>query len=59
MCGRTGEANSTLKVLSDHNVPHKLRRQLPGHEVLTAEEMGWAELINGQLLRIAEDSAST
>ncbi len=45
-----------MRVLFDHNVPHKLRRHLPGHEVVTAEEMGWAELVNGQLLRIAEES---
>jgi hypothetical protein len=40
--------------LFDHNVPSKLRRHLIGHEVLTAVEMGWAELENGQLLAAAE-----
>ncbi len=44
-----------MKVLFDHNVPHKLRQYLTDHEVITADEMGWAEFINGQLLRVAED----
>jgi predicted nuclease of predicted toxin-antitoxin system len=43
-----------VKVLFDHNVPHKIRRFLEGHEVSLAEEMGWAELENGELLRAAE-----
>ena len=43
-----------MRVLFDHNVPHKMRRHLEGHEVFTAEEMGWAELENGELLRAAE-----
>jgi hypothetical protein len=45
-----------VKVLVDHNVPRKLLRALVGHEVHTAEEMGWKRLENGELLRIAEDS---
>ncbi len=43
-------------VLFDHNVPHKLRASLTGHEVKTADEMGWAELENGELLKAAEDA---
>ena len=43
-----------MKVLFDHNVPHKVRRFLEGHDVFLAEEMGWAELENGELLRAAE-----
>jgi hypothetical protein len=43
-----------VKVLFDHNVPHKLRQSLPAHEVSTADEMGWSELENGELLRAAE-----
>jgi predicted nuclease of predicted toxin-antitoxin system len=46
-----------VKVLFDHNVPHKLRRSLAGHDVYTADEMGWATLENGDLLRAAEESA--
>ncbi len=43
-----------MKVLFDHNVPHKLRRSMIAHEVKMADEMGWAELGNGDLLRAAE-----
>lgn len=43
-----------MKVLLDHNVPHKLRRSLVGHDVETADEVGWAELANGDLLIAAE-----
>jgi predicted nuclease of predicted toxin-antitoxin system len=43
-----------VKVLFDHNVPHKLRQSLPAHDVSTALEMGWSELENGELLRAAQ-----
>jgi len=43
-----------VKVLFDHNVPHKLRQSFAKHEVWTADEMGWPELENGDLLRAAE-----
>lgn len=43
-----------MKVLLDHNIPHKLRQLMPAHDVSTADEMGWAELENGELLRAAE-----
>lgn len=43
-----------MKVLFDHNVPHKLRQSFAKHEVWTADEMGWPELENGDLLRAAE-----
>jgi hypothetical protein len=45
-----------VKVLFDHNVPHKLVKLLPGHRILVADEMGWSELENGELLRVAEES---
>ena len=43
-----------MKIVFDHNVPKKLRSALPDHAVNTAQEMGWAELENGDLLRAAE-----
>ena len=43
-----------MRVLFDHNVPHKLRHSLEKHEVTTADEIGWAELENGELLGAAE-----
>jgi predicted nuclease of predicted toxin-antitoxin system len=45
-----------VKVLFDHNVPHKLRHFLTDHRISTADEMGWAELENGELIALAESS---
>lgn len=45
-----------MKVLFDHNVPYKLRHSLLGHEVATAEAMGWAVLENGDLLKAGEEN---
>lgn len=39
-----------MKVLLDENLPHKLRLELPGHDVFTAQYMGWSGLKNGVLL---------
>lgn len=44
-----------MRVLLDECVPKKLRDELPGHEVFTVPEMGWAGLKNGPLLRRAGD----
>lgn len=43
-----------MKVLFDVNMPRPLRRELPGHEVVTAQAMGWGELGNGDLIDAAE-----
>ena len=43
-----------MRVLFDHNVPHKLRHSLTAHDVTTADEMGWADLGNGELLKAAQ-----
>lgn len=43
-----------MRVLLDECVPRGLRRELPGHEVKTVAEMGWAGIKNGVLLRLAE-----
>lgn len=43
-----------MKVLFDVNMPRPLRRELPGHEVVTAQVMGWSELENGDLIEAAE-----
>ncbi len=42
-----------MRVLLDECVPKNLRRELPGHEVRTVVEMGWAGTGNGLLLRQA------
>jgi hypothetical protein len=45
-----------VKVLLDHNVPYPLTNFLRGHDLATADDMGWARLENGDLLRAAEDA---
>jgi len=45
-----------VKVLFDHNVPFGLRKALAEHTVSLADEMGWAKVGNGELLRCAEDA---
>ena len=42
-----------MRVLLDECVPHRLKRELVGHEVKTAPEMGWASKRNGELLALA------
>ena len=43
-----------MRVLLDECLPRRLKRELPGHDVRTAPEMGWASKRNGDLLRLAE-----
>jgi hypothetical protein len=43
-----------MKVLFDVNTPHPLKRHLTEHEVTFAQDMGWSELRNGDLIRAAE-----
>ena len=42
-----------MRVLLDECVPRKLRSELPGHDVKTVAEMGWAGTKNGALLQRA------
>jgi predicted nuclease of predicted toxin-antitoxin system len=43
-----------MRILLDENVPRQLRGILPGHDVRTAAQMGWARYSNGHLLDEAE-----
>jgi hypothetical protein len=45
-----------MRILLDQNVPAPLRHILPGHQVETAYERGWAELLNGDLISQAESA---
>ena len=45
-----------MKVLFDVNMPRPLRRELPDHEIVTAQAMGWGELENGDLIQAAESA---
>ena len=38
-------------------MPHRLRREIAGHETATVGYMGWAGLKNGTLIGVAEASA--
>ena len=40
-------------MLLDECVPRRLRRELPGHNVQTVNEMGWSGIKNGLLLQRA------
>ncbi len=44
-----------MRLLLDECVPKKLKNELPGHEVSTVPEMGWAGVKNGSLLRQAAE----
>lgn len=43
-----------MHILLDECVPRRLKRELPGHDVVTVPEAGWASKKNGELLRLAE-----
>jgi predicted nuclease of predicted toxin-antitoxin system len=45
-----------MRVLLDECLPRRLRSDLPGHEVRTVPEAGWAGLSNGELLTLAAAS---
>ena len=42
-----------MRVLLDECFPRSLRVELPGHEVTTVAEAGWAGVKNGALLQLA------
>lgn len=43
-----------MRLLLDECVPKRLKRELLGHEVKTVQEMGWAGIKNGTLLKLAD-----
>ena len=45
-----------MQTLFDQGTPVGIRDALPGHTVKTAYELGWSTLLNGELLRAAEES---
>jgi predicted nuclease of predicted toxin-antitoxin system len=44
-----------MKILLDECVDWRLARDLPGHDVNTAGQMGWSALKNGELLALAAE----
>ena len=43
-----------MRLLLDECVPKRLKRELHGHEAKTVQDMGWAGIKNGALLRLAD-----
>lgn len=43
-----------MRILLDENLDWRLSRELPGHEVESVPQIGWAGLKNGALLTEAE-----
>lgn len=44
----------SFKILLDECIDRRLAREISGHQVKTAPEMGWAGIDNGELLAKAE-----
>lgn len=44
-----------MKVLLDECIDWRLSRDIVGHEVKTARQMGWATIKNGELLALASE----
>ena len=45
-----------MKVLVDECVDWRLSREIVGHEVRTARQMGWSTIRNGELLALASNA---
>lgn len=45
-----------MLILFDQGTPVAIRKSLPDHVVKTAYEQGWSALLNGELLRVAEEA---
>src|SRR5437867_11945928 len=43
-----------MRVLFDQGTPVRIRQQLREHTIVTARGQGWSTLLNGDLLRAAE-----
>jgi predicted nuclease of predicted toxin-antitoxin system len=46
-----------VRILLDEQLPRRLARELTGHDVRTVQQQGWAGVANGELLRLAAESA--
>ncbi len=45
-----------MRILFDHGTPAPLIPFLEGHTVTKAKDMGWERLVNGELLKAAEEA---
>lgn len=46
-----------MRVLLDEGISHRFRRELPGHDVLSVQYMGWRGEKNGRLLSLANSQS--
>jgi len=45
-----------LKILLDHNLDRRLKNHLTDYETATTQEQNWADVLNGELLALAEEN---
>ncbi|HTZ96409.1 MAG TPA: hypothetical protein VMB18_08440 [Terriglobales bacterium] len=45
-----------MRILFDQGTPVGIRDSLPEHFVRTVRQQGWSTLLNGELLRVAEEA---
>ncbi len=45
-----------MKILLDHNLDRRLKNHLAEYETVTTQEQGWADVLNGELLALAEEN---
>ena len=43
-----------MKILLDHNLDRRLKNYLTEYKTATTQEQGWADVLNGELLTLAE-----
>ena len=43
-----------MRLLLDECVPKRLKRELPGHDARTVQDVGWAGIKSGALLKLAD-----
>ena len=43
-----------MKILLDHNLDRRLKNYLTDYETATTQEQSWADVLNGELLTLAE-----
>ena len=42
------------KIILDENLPHRLVRLFPGHEVVSVQFQGWGGIKNGELIQLID-----
>ncbi len=47
-----------MRILLDECLPARFRNDLPGHEVQTVPQAGWAGIKNGRLLHLITDAGN-